>query len=278
MKNLTDFLGNRIIGVAAHYKHSDHGDDVESDVYICAVTVRHDNTLTLQFPKGHSLQEGTLLTLHLDNRTGVEEYDAELKVYRASYKGRVTSVDGDTCEVIPRECQLIYGLSVVFEIQEDGYQFPIDDRLPKPLPVTPLASLPDIDDKESDNKIGVLITAAKEQPHSAVMAFLSTKDDDVFFITFPQTFKSQLLKKHNHCYFAIDSRATFHFDSAIHWNYSIIKGQAYQVPKEHPAFYLIQNAFIEKNPFEIGFFTNPEVEMYHVKADSVICPAARRKI
>jgi hypothetical protein len=53
------------------------------------------------------------VTLHLDNRSGVDEFDAEISVYRASYKGRVISQEEDWVVVVPRECQLIHGMSVV---------------------------------------------------------------------------------------------------------------------------------------------------------------------
>ncbi len=278
MRNLVDYLGNRVIGVAARYQ-TGSGQEIthDIDVYICAVNVRHDNSVTVHFHKGHHFEIGDLVTIHLDNRTGVSEYDAELKVYRLSYKGIIHKVDGDFCEIHAREFQVFYGISIVMEYKLPHYEFPVDDRTEQPLPITPLEDIPEMDLDEHDNKIGVLITKAMEQPHSTVMAFLSSSQDDVFFITFPHTFKSKLLKKDNQCFFAIDSRATFKFDQAIHWNYSIIQGEAYQVPKEHEAFHPIKELFIAKNPFEIGFFTNPEVEMYHVKPLKVVCPASARR-
>ena len=52
---------------------------------------------------------GSLVTLHLDNRTGVDELDTELRVYRASYKGRVVETDDNWVMVDPIEFVPIHG-------------------------------------------------------------------------------------------------------------------------------------------------------------------------
>lgn len=161
---------------------------------------------------------------------------------------------------------------IVYKYATDNYQHPVDRRVVQELPITPLTSLPIPDLLEADNKIGVLVTEAINQPHTTVMAFLSSEADDIFFITFPETFKSQLLKKNNYCHFAIDSRAVFTYTQAIEWNYSIIEADAYQIPSTHPLFDPIREAFIQKNPWEVGFFSHPHVELYHLKPRSVICP------
>ena len=49
------------------------------------------------------------MPLHLDNRTGVDELDAELRVYRASYKGRVVETDDNWVMVDPIEFVPIHG-------------------------------------------------------------------------------------------------------------------------------------------------------------------------
>ncbi|SHO57509.1 hypothetical protein [Vibrio quintilis] len=263
---LEALLGTHLLGVMGTYPAQG------MDVYICGVQILSDTRLKLTFPKGHQLNPEQLVTLHLDNRTGVSEYDAELKVYRLSFKGVVTAVSEYEATIDAVEYQVFYGLSAVKEYRAGGYNFPADTRPPQPLPVTPLESLPEIDAEEHDNKIGVLLTYAENQPHTTVMAFLSTKEDDIFFITFPSTFKSKLLRRKNRCYFAIDSRATFTFEQAIEWNYSIIEGEVFQVPESHPVFAQIQELFITKNPWEMGFFSHPEVEMYHLKAAHVVCP------
>ncbi|WP_108127710.1 hypothetical protein [Saccharospirillum mangrovi] len=266
---LGQFIPSPVLAVAATYL--DDGRD--TDVYICGAEVQSDNRLMLRFARGHRLSVGARVTVHLDNRTGVSEYDAELRVYRLSYKGQVVRLDDNRVLVEPVQFQVFYGLSVVLDFAQSGYHFPDDQRPERSLPTTPMTTLPKIDGGEHDNKVGVLVTRAEQQPHTTVMAFLSTQDDDIFFITFPSTFKSTLLKRDNRCLFAIDNRATFAFEHAIEWNYSIISGQAFDVPKNTELFRAIQEAFIAKNPWEVGFFSNPEVEMFHLRAEHLICPA-----
>lgn len=99
--------------------------------HIGVVYPRRSNQLRLFIPKGHQLAAGTLVTLHLDNRTGVDELDAELRVYRASYKGRVVETDDNWVMVDPVEFVLIHGMRAVEEYREPGYAFPVDTR---PLP------------------------------------------------------------------------------------------------------------------------------------------------
>ncbi|MDK2778642.1 MAG: hypothetical protein KYX62_13370 [Pseudomonadota bacterium] len=270
---LNDYLGKRVLGVAAAYNNET---DMDASIYICIVDIDSDDNLTLFCPRGHRLQAGDNITLHLDNRTGVSEYDADLSVYRLSYKGQVVHCDDDRhLRLKAREFQVMYGMSVVYEYRQPGYEFPPDLRPSSPLAITPLQEVPAIDASEHDNKIGVLITGASGQPHTTVMAFLSTVDDDIFFITLPQTFKAQLMKRQPQCYFAIDSRATFTFEEAVEWNYSIIRGEVFSVPPSHPAFATIQELFVAKNPWEMAFFTHPDIEMYHLRASKVVCPGAR---
>lgn len=184
----------------------------------------------------------------------------------------VKQVSANKLHITPIQFELWYGNRVVYSYAIDGYHHAIDNRPLKPLPVSPLLSYPIPDLHEAENKIGVLVTQAMGQPHTTVMAFLSSEDDDIFFITFPETFKSQLLKKDNYCHFAIDSRAVFTYTQAIEWNYSIIEADAYQIPNEHLLFEPIREAFIQKNPWEVGFFSHQQVELYHLKPKTVICP------
>ncbi|WP_421852859.1 hypothetical protein [Marinomonas sp.] len=265
---LSDLIGKQVLGVAGTYSSQ----DTEMDVYVCGVNILNDTSLQLIFPNGHQLKPNQKVTIHLDNRTGVSEYDAELKVYRSSFKGMVGSTTQNQAIVNAVEYEVYYGLSVVKSFRADGYEHPIDNRPATDLPHSPLTIAPQIDDSENDNKIGVLMTYAKQQPHSTVMAFLSSVDDDIFFITFPSTFKAKMLSRSNQCYFAIDSRASFTFEEAIEWNYSIIKSDVYEIPKSSPVFVQIQELFIQKNPWEMGFFSHPEVIMYHLKATKVVCP------
>ena len=69
---LKDYLGDQFLGVLASYQPQGivH--------HICVVYPRRNNQLNLFIPKGHHLAVGSLVTLHLDNRTGVDELDAPL--------------------------------------------------------------------------------------------------------------------------------------------------------------------------------------------------------
>ncbi len=267
MPSLLDFIGSPVLSVAAAYDAQG-----QTQVAICGVTIGHDERLRLYFPKGHSYQAQQRITLHLDNRTGVDSFDADLRVYRTSYKGLVEAVSAQHVEVAPEHFELWYGNRVVHAFNAPAYQHPLDERPDIPFEITPLTAVPLPDMSENDNKIGVLVTEAMGQPHTTVFAFLSTPDDDIFFISFPNTFKSKLLKRKHYCHFAIDSRAVFTYTKALEWNYSIIESEVYQVPKEHPLFEPIRTLFVLKNPWEVGFFMAPDVEMYHLKARSVVMP------
>lgn len=270
---LERLFGNHILAVAGAYKDVEISDDME--IAICGVEFLSDTELVLSLPKGHQLLPEQLITIHLDNRTGVSDYDADLKVYRGSFKGKVTNTQAFAVTVEALEYQVFYGITVVKEYRAAGYHFPADVRPVQALPISPLKSLPDIDLEESENKIGVLFSYAMNQPHSTVMAFLSSANDDIFFITFKGTFKEQILKREPQAYFAIDGRATFTFEHAIEWNYSIVAGEVYQIPKGSALFDAVRESFIAKNPWEVGFFSHPDVEMFHLQAGRVICPTQK---
>lgn len=265
---LSRYLGEQILAVVSAYGPANE----TMKVHICGARILSDTQVSLILPHGHKFVANELVTVHLDNRTGVSEYDADLRVYRASFKARVNSIEEHSVLIDAVEYQLIYGISVEKEYREQGYEFPVDNRPSSVLPYSPLVEVPTIDLDENDNKIGILFTYAQQQPHSTVMAFLSTVDDDIFFITFRGTFKEQLLSRDNRCYFAIDSRATFTFEEAIEWNYSIIEGDVYEIPKSSPIFVDVQEKFIMKNPWEMGFFSHPDVMMFHLKPRHVVCP------
>lgn len=267
--NLTTWLGKQVLGILAGYQQ---GDVV---IHVCGVFIQADNSLRVYFPKGHALSVGDLVTLHLDNRSGVDEFDAEISVYRASYKGRIISQEEDWVVITPRECQLIHGMRVILDIREDGYTFPVDDRPERDVPLTALQHMPAPEAKDAMNKVGVLITMAKEQPHTTVLAFLSSIDDDIFLITFPEMFKSKLLKRNPHCFFAMDERAHYTFERAIEWNYTIVEGEAFQVPSGSPLYETIREEFIRKNPWEMGFFLQSNIEMYHIKRRQLVCSGSK---
>lgn len=259
INQLNDAIGKQALGVASYYRAQ------QLQAAVCCVFVHPNNNLHCAFPTGHQLQTGDLVTIHLDNRTGVSEYDAELSVYRASYKGRVDRVQHDMIEVSPREFMVMFGNRTVLSFQASDYSFPLDTRPLQQLPVSPLQQVPAMDESERMNKVGVLITRAAEQPHTTVMAFLSSQQDDIFFITFDESFKMAVLKRDGACMFAIDSRADFTFVDAIHWNYSLIHGEVFHIPRDSAMFVPLKELFIEKNPWEVGFFDHPSVHLYHIK-------------
>ncbi|MGK2889046.1 MAG: hypothetical protein ACSLEN_07745 [Candidatus Malihini olakiniferum] len=53
-------------------------------MHIYGVYPRINNALRVFFPKGHTLAVDDFATLHLDNCTGVDQFDATISVYRAS--------------------------------------------------------------------------------------------------------------------------------------------------------------------------------------------------
>lgn len=269
--NLLNYLGRQFIGVLAAYQENN------TVIFICLVYPLGNNNLRLYFPKGHSFSVGDLATIHLDNRTGVDEFDADIRVYRASYKGRVIQSEEGWVVLEPRECILFHGLKSVIQIKADDYSFPVDTRPENALLPTSLSTLPAVEERDHPNKVGVLVTLAEDQPHTTVLAFLSTQEDDIFLITFPETFKSKLLKRDSHCFFVMDERASYSFERAIEWNYTIVEGQARMIPPNTSLFESVRNAFIAKNPWEIAFFIRKDLEMYHIKKDSLVCPGALRR-
>jgi hypothetical protein len=261
---LRDYLGEQILGVLASYQSQGvvH--------HIGMVYPRSNDGLRVFIPKGHALAAGTQVTLHLDNRTGVDELDADLRVYRTSYKGRITGTDENWVTVEPVEYTLIHGIKVVDSYREPRYEFPADPRVESELPPTPLRQLGPVREKEHENKIGILTTLAEGQPHTTVLAFLNTEDDDMFLISVPGTFKLHLLKRDPHCFFIIDERAKFIFERAIDWNYTILEMQAFRVPEDAPLYEQVRTAFVLKNPFEAGFFLMDGMEMLHLKCRDVV--------
>ncbi|MCB6182685.1 hypothetical protein LIN78_03845 [Leeia sp. TBRC 13508] len=265
--DITTYLGKQVLGVMAAYRCD------AMVIHICCVFPESDHRLKLFFPRGHDFQVGDLTTIHLDNRSGVDEFDSDIRVYRGSYKGRVLWAEGDWAIVEPRELMLLHGFRAVINYQAVGYEYPDDDRTEIPVPWTSLRDLPVFADKDHMNKVGVLITVAKQQPHTTVLAFLSSEADDIFLITFPETFKSKLLKRDTHCYFVMDERASFTFERAIEWNYTIIESEASLIPKGTALFEHVRQGFIEKNPWETPFFIREDLEMYHLKKKKLVCPS-----
>jgi len=104
------------------------------------------------------------------------------------------------------------------------------------------------------------------------MAFLSSDKDDIFIISHSGTLKSKNLSRDARCGFAIDHRANYHFEKAYDWNYTIVKGEATQIPRNSKTFDIVQHQFVLKNPWEYAFFSDPKVIMYHIRPIEIMCP------
>ena len=167
-------------------------------------------------------------------------------------------------------------MRAVDEYREPGYAFPVDTRPARPLPPSPLTHLGTVEHKDHHNGVGVLTTLAQRQPHTTVLAFLSSLQDDVFLMSMPGTPKSQLLKREPRCFFTIDERAKFTFEQSIEWNYTIMEMRAHLVPTTSPVYEQIRTAFILKNPWEAAFFMSTELEMFHLERSAVVCAGELR--
>ena len=263
-ESLLTALPRRGITIISGYRNG------QIDSYVALYDLEPGNFLTVTFPKEHHFTPGQAVTLHLDNRTGVGEYDAELRVYRVCYKGRVGSVTGNQILITPEEFQLVYSDRCINKFVDPSYKYEEFDSS---------ASLPESDirlsdlswnNREFENKLGVLITTLPSRPHSSLMAFLSGRCDDVFLISMKNTFKAQALRYNNSCCFAMDHRADFVFEKAYDWNYTIVRAKAFKISPDNPAYEEIQYEFVNKNPWETSFFTSPEIEMYHLKPEEIL--------
>lgn len=262
--SLLQYLPKKTIAIAAGY-HT-------NGVYVTGCTILENNRLELFFPKSHHFRNGDTITLHLDNRTGVDQFDADLRVYRLSYKGVVKNVSSSIIMVEAVEFIVMYSMTPVAQYRAPGYEFPADNRTEVLLEESPLTGNITINEKEIDNKLGVWVTKAVDRPHTTVMAFLSTPEDDIFLISHPSTFKSQLIYRNPECHFAIDHRADYIFEKAIDWNYTIIEAKTYRVSPETKLFNEIQRMFIDKNPWETTFFAFQGIEMFHLQPQKIIIP------
>ena len=265
---LSQLVGEHVVGVLGTYPPG----KADMDVYVCGVDVIDDTGLKLRFSAGHHLLPNQLITLHLDNRSNHTAYDEDLHVHRASFKGLVTRVSEFFVWVEAEQYQVFHGKECEKEYHSLSYQFPSDSREVVHLEHSPLQKVPVPDVLCHENKAGILLTYAQRQPHTTVLAYLSTYDDDIFFVTFPSTFKSELLKRNHQCYFVIDGRAASSVEKATECEYCIIRGEVYEVPRASLLFSHLQQVFVNKNPYEKVFFNHPEVEMYHLISDHLTCP------
>jgi hypothetical protein len=262
---LYDFIPDKSYAIVAGY----------SDGEILAAlggVIYHDRFIEIFFPKVNPFVPGQEITFHLDNRTGLEEFDINLKVYRVSVKATVLKTMGNRIYAEPVEYELKYSNRIVDSYRKPGYAFPEDTRKPVTLREANIPENIVFNEKEKDNKLGVLITQAINRPHTTVMAFLSSINDDIFIISHDDSFKSQNINKNENCVFAIDHRGTFNFEKAIDWNYTLIKGAFRRISKTNPMFRFVQSKFVEKNPWEYAFFTDSKVEMYQIEAHEIMCP------
>lgn len=259
MSILRKYLPARTYSIVCAY----HGDDI--DARVGGTEIGTDDSLSVFFPKPHAFRTGDAVTIHLDDRTGVEELSIEMRVYRGSYKGQVTATTADRIEVRPVQFQLYYGTYQMEEFTEPGYRFPADDRPEVPLPASPLPAPLLPDERERENNLGVWITRANGRPHTTVTAFLSSTEDDIFLISHIGTFKSACIRRDRRCCFAIDHRANYLFEKALDWNFSILRAEASVIPRNTELFTGVRAQFIQKNPWEEPFFTNPQMELIHLQ-------------
>ncbi len=263
---LKDFIPDKSFAIVAGYFHND------IIAVLGGVLYGENNAVEIIFPKMNPFVTGQKITFHLDNRTGLETFDSTLRVYRVSVKAVVRQVSGNSIIAEPEEYDLKYSNKTAEQFIKPGYEYPADPRKEIDIPESTISVTPDYDETEERNKLGVLITKAQDRPHTTVMAFLSTKADDIFIITHRDSFKARLLARDRECAFAMDHRAQFTFEKAIEWNYTIITGSLYKISRNNPAFGEIQARFVSKNPWEYAFFTDRKAEMYHIKERKILCP------
>jgi len=267
METLLRYLPRRTFAIVAGYRGE------ETAVLVAAALIGEDDGLSLSFPKGHPFEAGDRVTVHLDDRTGVEIYSAELLVHRCSYKGLVVSAGAEELRVKAEEYTLIHGSRVLIAFKSPGYDHPrdprpmIQEKAPRPGKARGRS-----DPREDANKLGVWITRGVERPHTTVMAFLSSEADDIFLISQAGSFKSSLIHRDRRCHFAIDHRANWNFEKRYEWNYTIVRAEARIIPRGDPRFAGIQAEFVEKNPWEIVFFTDPSIELFHLEPLAIECP------
>lgn len=263
MADLRTFLPRQTVGVCAGYK----GDKIVAAV---ALVTLGDDGLGLLFPKRNPFVVGEAVTVHLDDRVGSEIYSIELRVHRASYKALVVTSQGNEATVVPVDYELYFGGHVLARHRAPGYTHAPDPRSPVALPASPITKPVMADENESGNKLGVLISRAPVRPHTTVMAFLNSVDDDIFLITMKETFKYHNLSRDPDCVFALDHRGTFNFERQVDWNYTLFEARAHRVDPSTPAFRQVQDEFIHKNPWETTFFASPTVEMIHLVPRRII--------
>lgn len=265
---INEYIPNKTYAIVTSYKNN------KIVGIVAGAVINSDNTISLSFPVKNPFENNQKVTLHIDDRTGIEIFTHDLNVHRCSYKAVISNCTVSSALAKPVEFQLNYKHDIVESFNAPNYKYPVDNRENLKLPETTLDSFIQPNELETDNKLGVWSTAALERPHTTVMAFLSSVDDDIFLISHKDSLKSKMVNRDNSCIFAIDHRSSFHFEKAYEWNYTIIMGEAFSIPRSNKMFNMIQQQFIEKNPWEVMFFSNPDIEMYHIKPIEIICPTS----
>jgi len=264
MGELKRLVGYRLVGVCAGYR----GEGIVAA--IAAVIPGDDEGLKLTFPKRNPFAAGEAITVHLDDRAGSEIYSVELRVHRVSYRGRVTTVRGNDAWVEPLDFDLVYGSRPAARFRKEGYLPPADGRPIRGLVDSSLSGTSLVDEGERSNKLGVLVTRSADRPHTTVMAFLNSTQDDVFLITMKDSYKYHNLERDPRCVFALDHRASFVFERQVDWNYTLFEAQAYRITRDRPLFRAIQAEFVAKNPWEEAFFSAPQAELIHLAPQRII--------
>ncbi len=264
MGQLGEYFPRQLVGICAGYKE---GTLIAA---VAAVTLNQDDGFTLSFPKRNPFSAGEPVTVHLDDRVGSEVYSVELRVHRTSFKGIIADSEELTARVTLVSYELFYGGRVLSSHSVPNYVHPFDDRPFWELSTSPLTHAVLPDDNERSNQLGVLITRAKLRPHTTVMAFLNSTEDDIFLITQRDSFKFQLLSRDPNCAFAMDHRASFSFEHHVDWNYTIYESRAHRIDRSQPLFQRVQDEFIAKNPWEAVFFSSPTAEMVHLVPKRII--------
>ena len=263
---INNYISNKSYAIVSGYINN----EVVTEM---GVTSKIDRTVVIHFPKGTFFSPGQKISVYIDNRTGVDEFDSNLNIYRVAVKGTVVHCQNDYIVADILFYELFYGTAIVERFSKEGYSHPKDHREAITLPETPLV-MADIRDNLiiDNNKVGVFVTTAPEVPHSSIMAYLATKGDDVFIISHKGSFKSDNIEKNRDCTFTIDHRGEFSFEMAVFWNFTVLKGLIYRISGNNPVFSFLQAAFVDKNPWEKIFFTHDNIEMFHIQAQEVICP------
>jgi hypothetical protein len=137
------------------------------------------------------------------------------------------------------------------------------------LEISSLEAVSGLSKAEAKESLGVLVTRGPQRPHSTVMAFLSSDRGDIFFVTDPGSFKAQNLQRDNRAVFAVDFRSSYDLEKPLDWSYRIQTVTAAIIPQSRPLYSQIRRLFLEKNPWNVNFFTAPNSVLVHLEPQAV---------